>query len=101
MQICRSGALDTGADTRHDAPVIKGAWRGAGPTLATVIVTAIAVVACSSDGRSSCADLRRKVDDLTRETYSSLQAWNDINELQKHIGEIEQLKARLASDCSG
>ena len=41
------------------------------------------------------------MDDLTRETYSSLQAWNDINELQKHIGEIEQLKARLASDCSG
>ena len=69
--------------------------------LAILFTATLPVAACSSDGESSCAALRRDLHELSANTQSTMQAWNDIDELQQAISEVERLRSRIASECDG
>lgn len=61
---------------------------------------AIAAVGCSGNDAESCAGLQHELDSLTARTQDATQTWQNIEDLQKVISRVEQIRAKLALNCS-
>lgn len=70
--------------------------------LPTFVVACVALtgVGCSGQDAESCAGLQRELDALSAKTQDATQTWQKIEDLQIAVTRMEQIKAKLASDCS-
>lgn len=62
----------------------------------TVVALNVSASGCNPTARSSCADLRRELDELTP---TSADAWEDIAALQALVHRIRELESDIADRC--
>ncbi len=70
--------------------------------LTTFVVAAVAIVGvgCSSDDAESCAGLKHELEALSAKTQDATQTWQKIEDLQKAVTRMEQIKAELTLNCA-
>ena len=70
--------------------------------LATFVVAAVATVGvgCSGHEAESCVGLQQELDALSAKTQDATQTWQKIEDLQIAVTRMEQIKAKLASNCA-
>jgi hypothetical protein len=82
---------------RNGSRVVGACTIAALPSGVSVVLLGGASTGCSSDIRASCTEMHAELASLPSPT---LQAWNDINEVDEATERIEGLQSDFATHCA-
>ena len=67
--------------------------------VALAAMTAAQFSGCSSEEKTSCAELRAELQRITPPTNMGTVAWEDIEALQESVSKALQIRSEIAAEC--